>query len=201
MELELWKVWRLANVHCKWRLVYFNYKSQEQRPPGSQSVPPLNENILYIFVSLIGFCCSYIGFFGPPGLLLLSCFFIVGVYDFFRFFLPSEQQISPLMLVAFNRLRQLLSSPRCLIPLLCTFSPCCQAPCENLRTPSTYPGNMLPHHPGQGNFEDFTCWAQSLGASQRALCNQSRPYNEDFLTQGWDECEELVQSLTEAMFL
>ncbi|KAI2650673.1 Acid-sensing ion channel 1B [Labeo rohita] len=32
-----------------------------------------------------------------------------------------------------------------------------QAPCENLRTPSTYPANMLPHHPGQGNFEDFTC--------------------------------------------
>lgn len=32
-----------------------------------------------------------------------------------------------------------------------------QAPCENLRTPSTYPGNMLPHHPGQANFEDFTC--------------------------------------------
>ncbi|XP_054906352.1 acid-sensing ion channel 1B isoform X1 [Poeciliopsis prolifica] len=31
------------------------------------------------------------------------------------------------------------------------------APCDNLRTPSTYPGNMLPHHPGQGNFEDFTC--------------------------------------------
>ncbi|KAF7208160.1 acid-sensing ion channel 1B isoform X3 [Nothobranchius furzeri] len=31
------------------------------------------------------------------------------------------------------------------------------APCENLHTPSTYPGNMLPHHPGQGNFEDFTC--------------------------------------------
>lgn len=32
-----------------------------------------------------------------------------------------------------------------------------QTPCENLRTPSTYPGNMLPHHPGQTNFEDFTC--------------------------------------------
>ncbi|XP_038149113.1 acid-sensing ion channel 1B isoform X1 [Cyprinodon tularosa] len=31
------------------------------------------------------------------------------------------------------------------------------APCDNLRTPSSYPGNMLPHHPGQGNFEDFTC--------------------------------------------
>ncbi|XP_051980386.1 acid-sensing ion channel 1B isoform X1 [Xyrauchen texanus] len=31
------------------------------------------------------------------------------------------------------------------------------APCDNLRTPSTYPANMLPHHPGQGNFEDFTC--------------------------------------------
>ncbi|XP_041836481.1 acid-sensing ion channel 1B isoform X1 [Melanotaenia boesemani] len=31
------------------------------------------------------------------------------------------------------------------------------APCENLRTPSTFSGNMLPHHPGQGNFEDFTC--------------------------------------------
>ncbi|XP_037535761.1 acid-sensing ion channel 1B [Nematolebias whitei] len=31
------------------------------------------------------------------------------------------------------------------------------APCENLLTPSTYPGNMLPHHPAQGNFEDFTC--------------------------------------------
>ncbi|XP_061582779.1 acid-sensing ion channel 1B isoform X1 [Cololabis saira] len=32
------------------------------------------------------------------------------------------------------------------------------APCENLRTtPSTYPGNMLPHHPAQSNFEDFTC--------------------------------------------
>ncbi|XP_022538088.1 acid-sensing ion channel 1B isoform X2 [Astyanax mexicanus] len=30
-------------------------------------------------------------------------------------------------------------------------------PCENLRTPSTYPANILPHHPGQGNFEDFTC--------------------------------------------
>ncbi|XP_035376512.1 acid-sensing ion channel 1B isoform X1 [Electrophorus electricus] len=31
------------------------------------------------------------------------------------------------------------------------------APCENLRTPTTYPANILPHHPGQGNFEDFTC--------------------------------------------
>uniref|UniRef100_A0A3Q2P398 Acid sensing ion channel subunit 1 n=1 Tax=Fundulus heteroclitus TaxID=8078 RepID=A0A3Q2P398_FUNHE len=31
------------------------------------------------------------------------------------------------------------------------------APCDNLRTPSTYPGNVLPHHPGQANFEDFTC--------------------------------------------
>ncbi|KAG5836446.1 acid-sensing ion channel 1 isoform X2 [Anguilla anguilla] len=31
------------------------------------------------------------------------------------------------------------------------------APCENIRAPSTYPANMLPHHPGQGNFEDFTC--------------------------------------------
>ncbi|XP_072571589.1 acid-sensing ion channel 1B isoform X2 [Paramormyrops kingsleyae] len=31
------------------------------------------------------------------------------------------------------------------------------APCEALHTPSTYPANMLPHHPGQGNFEDFTC--------------------------------------------
>ncbi|XP_059399504.1 acid-sensing ion channel 1 isoform X3 [Carassius carassius] len=31
------------------------------------------------------------------------------------------------------------------------------APCDNLHTPSTYPANMLPHHPGQGNFEDFTC--------------------------------------------
>ncbi|XP_076125362.1 acid-sensing ion channel 1B-like [Alosa pseudoharengus] len=31
------------------------------------------------------------------------------------------------------------------------------APCENMRTPSTYPANMLPHHPAQGNFEDFTC--------------------------------------------
>ncbi|KAM9799880.1 acid-sensing ion channel 1B isoform 2-T2 [Syngnathus typhle] len=31
------------------------------------------------------------------------------------------------------------------------------APCDNLCTPSTYPGNMLPHHPAQGNFEDFTC--------------------------------------------
>ncbi|XP_060766454.1 acid-sensing ion channel 1B [Neoarius graeffei] len=33
----------------------------------------------------------------------------------------------------------------------------CHPPCENLRTPSTYPANILPHHPGQGNFEDFTC--------------------------------------------
>ncbi|TRY74131.1 hypothetical protein DNTS_026679 [Danionella cerebrum] len=31
------------------------------------------------------------------------------------------------------------------------------APCDNLHTPSNYAGNMLPHHPGQGNFEDFTC--------------------------------------------
>uniref|UniRef100_A0A3B3ZB53 Acid sensing ion channel subunit 1 n=1 Tax=Periophthalmus magnuspinnatus TaxID=409849 RepID=A0A3B3ZB53_9GOBI len=31
------------------------------------------------------------------------------------------------------------------------------APCENMRTPSSYPGNMLPHHPAQANFEDFTC--------------------------------------------
>ncbi|XP_064823598.1 acid-sensing ion channel 1B isoform X1 [Oncorhynchus masou masou] len=30
-------------------------------------------------------------------------------------------------------------------------------PCENLRTPGSYPANMLPHHPAQGNFEDFTC--------------------------------------------
>ncbi|XP_047666207.1 acid-sensing ion channel 1B isoform X1 [Tachysurus fulvidraco] len=33
----------------------------------------------------------------------------------------------------------------------------CHPPCENLRTPSTYSANILPHHPGQGNFEDFTC--------------------------------------------
>lgn len=39
-----------------------------------------------------------------------------------------------------------------------------QAPCENMRTPSTYPANMLPHHPAQGNFEDFTCWAGPSGA-------------------------------------
>ncbi|XP_031672441.1 acid-sensing ion channel 1 isoform X1 [Oncorhynchus kisutch] len=31
------------------------------------------------------------------------------------------------------------------------------APCENLHTPGTYPANMLPHHPAQGNVEDFTC--------------------------------------------
>uniref|UniRef100_A0AAY4A801 Acid-sensing ion channel 1 n=1 Tax=Denticeps clupeoides TaxID=299321 RepID=A0AAY4A801_9TELE len=31
------------------------------------------------------------------------------------------------------------------------------APCENLRTAPSYPGNILPHHPGQSNFEDFTC--------------------------------------------
>lgn len=41
-----------------------------------------------------------------------------------------------------------------------------QAPCENLRTPSTYPGNMLPHHPAQANFEDFTCWATRRRASR-----------------------------------
>ncbi|KAJ8378293.1 hypothetical protein AAFF_G00244280 [Aldrovandia affinis] len=29
--------------------------------------------------------------------------------------------------------------------------------CENPCATSTYPGNMLPHHPGQSNFEDFTC--------------------------------------------
>lgn len=52
-----------------------------------------------------------------------------------------------------------------------------QAPCENLRTPSSYPGNMLPHHPGQGNFEDFTCWADPGEASKWVLCNQSQPYN------------------------
>lgn len=59
-----------------------------------------------------------------------------------------------------------------------------QAPCENLRTPSTYPGNMLPHHPGQGNFEDFTCWAYPGEASKCALCNQSQPYNKNYPTQG-----------------
>ncbi|XP_061076367.1 acid-sensing ion channel 1B isoform X1 [Conger conger] len=31
------------------------------------------------------------------------------------------------------------------------------APCENIRAPSTYSANLLPHHPAQGNFEDFTC--------------------------------------------
>uniref|UniRef100_A0A3P9A6U2 Acid-sensing ion channel 1 n=1 Tax=Esox lucius TaxID=8010 RepID=A0A3P9A6U2_ESOLU len=31
------------------------------------------------------------------------------------------------------------------------------ASCENLRPPGAYPANMLPHHPAQGNFEDFTC--------------------------------------------
>lgn len=58
-----------------------------------------------------------------------------------------------------------------------------QAPCENLRTPPTYPGNMLPHHPGQGNFEDFTCWAYPGEASKCALCNQSQPYNKNYPTQ------------------
>uniref|UniRef100_A0A8C6WEU6 Acid-sensing ion channel 1 n=1 Tax=Neogobius melanostomus TaxID=47308 RepID=A0A8C6WEU6_9GOBI len=31
------------------------------------------------------------------------------------------------------------------------------APCENMRTPTSYSANMLPHHPAQANFEDFTC--------------------------------------------
>lgn len=31
------------------------------------------------------------------------------------------------------------------------------APCENMRPPSAYSANMLPHHPAQANFEDFTC--------------------------------------------
>nr|XP_015199693.1 PREDICTED: acid-sensing ion channel 1 isoform X7 [Lepisosteus oculatus] len=31
------------------------------------------------------------------------------------------------------------------------------APCESTRPPPSYPGNLLPHHPGRGNFEDFTC--------------------------------------------
>lgn len=61
------------------------------------------------------------------------------------------------------------------IPISLSFS--LQAPCDNLRTPSTYPGNMLPHHPGQGNFEDFTCWADLSKASPCVLCNQSRPYS------------------------
>ncbi|XP_058867541.1 acid-sensing ion channel 1B-like isoform X2 [Acipenser ruthenus] len=30
-------------------------------------------------------------------------------------------------------------------------------PCESLQAPSTYPGNIPPHHPGRSNFEDFTC--------------------------------------------
>lgn len=59
-----------------------------------------------------------------------------------------------------------------------------QAPCENLRTPSTYPGNMLPHHPGQGNFEDFTCWGDPGEASECVLCNQSQPYNKNYPPRG-----------------
>ncbi|KAJ7999404.1 hypothetical protein DPEC_G00194050 [Dallia pectoralis] len=31
------------------------------------------------------------------------------------------------------------------------------ASCENLRPPGAYPATMLPHHPAQSNFEDFTC--------------------------------------------
>lgn len=50
-----------------------------------------------------------------------------------------------------------------------------QAPCDNLRTPSTYPGNMLPHHPGQGNFEDFTCW-ETQEHMRVMENNQSRPH-------------------------
>lgn len=73
-----------------------------------------------------------------------------------------------------------------------------QAPCENLRTPSTYPGNMLPHHPGQANFEDFTCWADLGEASKCVLCNQNQPYNKNYIQHG--ECEELTQSRTEALF-
>lgn len=71
----------------------------------------------------------------------------------------------------------------CLFALSPSFS-VSQAPCENLRTPSTYPGNMLPHHPGQANFEDFTCWADPGEASKCVLCNQSQPYNRNYPTRG-----------------
>lgn len=73
-----------------------------------------------------------------------------------------------------------------------------QAPCENLRTPSTYPGNMLPHHPGQGNFEDFTCWADTHMKHQSA-CYATKA-NHTTRTIRHRECEELIRSLTEALF-
>lgn len=67
----------------------------------------------------------------------------------------------------------LITSSLCLYPSL--FSFLSQAPCENLRAPSTYPGNILPHHPGQANFEDFTCWADPGGGSIKVRVMQPKP--------------------------
>lgn len=87
----------------------------------------------------------------------------------------------------------LITSPLCLSPSFPS-----QAPCENLRTPSTYPGNMLPHHPGQANFEDFTCWADP-GRSIKSACYATKA-NHTTRTVQHGECEELIPSLTEALF-
>lgn len=76
----------------------------------------------------------------------------------------------------------LIISLTCLLDSLFPFLS--QAPCENLRTPSTYPGNMLPHHPGQGNFEDFTCWAGPRWSIKVRVMQPKPPYNKNYSTQG-----------------
>lgn len=101
-----------------------------------------------------------------PELLLMSCFPVKVFMSFlFRFSCTFMLLRSQCYIFCWSFLLPAFWLSASLIPFLS------QAPCENLRTPSTYPGNMLPHHPGQGNFEDFTCWAEPRWKC--VLCNQS----------------------------
>jgi len=141
---------------------------------------------------------SRIYFLSPPGPACCSCHVFLGVCKVFKVFSLSAHWCS--FCCNANHLSRwplsfFLLFNTCYVSFS-VFTFLSQAPCENIRTPSTYPGNMLPHHPGQGNFEDFTCWADPGEASKCVLCNQSQPYSKNYPTHGrWG-----TKSKKEALF-
>lgn len=130
--------------------VHFNCKSEPKQRKMQRHAPPLicfpHSLASLCFLSAVIIFIIFLAYKSISSPLLAQLvarvrFFCALVYDVFP----------PLCTFPADHSYPCFTSPLCLFPRLA------QAPCENLRTPSTYPGNMLPHHPGQGNFEDFTC--------------------------------------------
>lgn len=176
--------------------VCFNSKSARRRGKRERFVHPdsLSGRLFSIYFHYFSESCSEIFYLFPPRPACCSYHIFERMHTNFSIF-------SPCLQINFPSLSVPIYSQFCLhvfffsalnYPHFLTVSFSSQAPCENLRTPSTYPGNMLPHHPAQGNFEDFTCWAEPCKAAKCALCNQSQPLRQQELSDAQrvrDWCE------------